>query len=239
MKKPLIGIIPDWQEPKPGGFSEWRPYYAMRENYSDAVANAGGNPILIPYRKDAVAAYSLLCDGFLIVGAGDDLDPKLYGEEPHPKSKIKNSPRADFEIALIRAALESGKAVLGICNGMQTLNVALGGSLIQHIPDAVPNAHEHSQKPPFDQAAHDIAVEPGTMLHRILGVDRLAVNSSHHQSIKNVPTGTIVSARAGDGVIEGIESPSYRFCLGVQWHPEYAASPHDAKIFSALIGACQ
>jgi len=127
------------------------------------------------------------------------------------------------------------KPVLGICGGEQLLNVVLGGTLIQHIPDAVPEALAHEQPNPRDQPGHDVTIFDNTLLRRLSGVSRVAVNSAHHQAVRDAAPGAIVNALAPDGVIEGIEHPGYRFCLGVQWHPEFELSQADSNLFRALV----
>jgi putative glutamine amidotransferase len=145
--------------------------------------------------------------------------------------------RTVFELAITRAALAADKPVLGICGGQQLLNVALGGTLVQHIPDEIAGALAHEQPNPRTEPGHTVAVVKGSLLHRITGMDELPVNSAHHQAVKDVAPGMVVDATASDGVIEGIEDPRRRFCLGVQWHPEYAISPGDLGIFAAFVGA--
>ena len=117
--------------------------------------------------------------------------------------------------------------------------MVLGGTLIQHIPDEVADALAHEQANPRTEPGHEVAVIEGTLLHRIVGVTRMPVNSAHHQAAKDAPAGVVVNAHAPDGVIEGIEAPSQRFCLGVQWHPEYAISDGDGRIFAAFVDACR
>jgi putative glutamine amidotransferase len=234
MRRPLIGITCDCEPP--GGFSPF-PWLALRQNYGQAAARAGGLPVLLPHETEAVADYIAAIDGLVIAGGHFDVPPALFGAtERHPTVRTKDS-RTTFELALVRAALDADKPLLGICGGQQLLLVALGGTLIQHIPDAVPDALSHEQATPHDQPSHMVRIHPGTRLHAIVGADALAVNSAHHQAAATVPAGVIVDASAPDGVIEGIEVPGRRFCLGVQWHPEYAISDGDRRIFRALVDA--
>lgn len=234
MKRPVIGITLD-SEP-PGGYSQM-PWYALRQNYCAAVARAGGLPLPLPHEPELAEAYLGLIDGLLVTGGAFDVDPALFGETTRHPSVTTKGRRTAFELAVLTGALAAGKPVLGICGGQQLLHVALGGKLIQHIPDAVAGALAHEQPNPRDEPGHEVAVTSGTLLHRIVGRDRLAVNSAHHQAAKDEPPGVTVNARAADGVIEGIEAPAYRFCLGVQWHPEYDVDPGDRAIFAAFVKA--
>ena len=127
--------------------------------------------------------------------------------------------------------------MLGICGGQQLLNVALGGTLVQHIPDEIARPLAHEQPNPRNEPGHLVKVALGTQLHGIVGADELSVNSAHHQAAADQPDGVVVNATAPDGVIEGIEAPRYRFCIGVQWHPEFLISEGDAKLFRAFLGA--
>jgi len=147
--------------------------------------------------------------------------------------------RTDFELAVTRGALKRDLPVLGICGGQQLLAVAFGGTLIQHIPDSVPDALAHEQPNPRTEAGHEVAIAPDTLLARIVGKSRLAVNSAHHQAVDRPGEGAVVNATAPDGVVEGVEHPGYRFALGVQWHPEYAVDPADPLIFRAFVEACR
>jgi putative glutamine amidotransferase len=140
-------------------------------------------------------------------------------------------------MAMTKGALKRNIPVLGICGGQQLLHVVLGGRLIQHIPDAVENALAHEQPNPRDEAGHEVLVKEGTFLRRIVGADTLAVNSAHHQAALDEPEGVTINARAPDGVIEGMETDAYDFCLGVQWHPEFDINDGDAKIFKAFVAA--
>lgn len=236
MKQPIIGITADSEEP--GGYSKY-PWYALRQNYCSAVREAGGVPVVLPHELSLVAAYAQMIDGIVVSGGNFDVDPKLFGaDERHPKVTLKEG-RTDFELAITRAMLEADKPILGICGGQQLLAVALGGTLIQHIPDEVDNPLAHEQLNPRHQAGHDVRVVEGTVLHRVVGETELPVNSAHHQAVKNMPEALMVDAVAPDGVIEGVEDPRRKFCIGVQWHPEFHISPADVKLFAAFVEACR
>lgn len=233
---PLIGLTLDWEPP--GGYSKF-PWYALRENYCTAVARAGGLPVPLPHEAGLVDAFLDRLDGLIVTGGAFDLDPGLFGAADRHASVTTKDRRTAFEMALTRTALARDLPVLGICGGQQLLAVVLGGSLIQHIPDAVPDALAHEQPNPRDQPGHEVTVAPGTRLHRIVGRDRLAVNSAHHQAVADIPDGVTVNARATDGVIEGIETVGHRFCLGVQWHPEFEITDADSRLFRALVEAAR
>ena len=236
MSRPLIGITLD-SEP-PGGYSKL-PWYALRENYCDAVARAGGLPVPLPHEPGLAAEYHERIDGLVITGGAFDVDPSLFGASTrHVTVKTKDR-RTAFEIAITRLCHETDKPLLGICGGEQLLNVVLGGTLIQHIPDEIEKPLAHEQPNPRTEPGHEVAVVPGTLLHRCTGSLTMAVNSAHHQAVKDPGPGLVVNARASDGVIEGIEDPRRRFCLGVEWHPEYAIDPGDNRIFDAFIAAAR
>jgi putative glutamine amidotransferase len=232
MAQPVIGLTLD-HEP-PGGYSSF-PWYAIRENYCNAVRRAGGLPILLPHDPDAAFSYLDRIDGLIVTGGGFDVDPTLFGAETrHPTVTTKDR-RTAFEFAATRGAIDRGMPVLGICGGQQLLNVVLGGTLIQHIPDEVPGCVAHRQPNPRNEPGHRVQVIAGTLLHRITGVERLGVNSAHHQAVKEAGPGLVVDAVAEDGVVEGIEYPRHRFCLGVQWHPEFEINEADRLIFQAFV----
>ncbi len=234
--RPIIGVTLDAEEP--GGYSKL-PWYALRKNYFSALAEAGALPIALPHHPELAEAYLDRIDGLLITGGAFDVDPSLYGEgSTHPTVTLKAG-RTDFELAVTRGALARDLPVLGICGGEQLLAVALGGTLIQHIPDSIRTEIEHEQPNPRNEPGHEIAIAEDTLLARIVGRPRMAVNSAHHQAVATPGAGARVNATAPDGVVEGLEHPGHRFALGVQWHPEYAVDPADPLIFDAFVAACR
>jgi putative glutamine amidotransferase len=236
MSRPVIGITVDCEEP--GGYSRF-PWMALRENYCTAVARAGGLPVLLPHGQNGVGEYLRMIDGLIVSGGNFDVDPALFGATfRHASVKTKQA-RTAFEFAITEAALTADLPVLGICGGQQLLHVVLGGTLIQHIPEEIPGALAHEQPNPRNEPGHKVMVREGTLLRRIVGVAEMAVNSAHHQAARSAPEGVIVNAVAPDGVIEGIEAPARRFCLGVQWHPEFEISEGDTRIFAAFVHAAR
>jgi putative glutamine amidotransferase len=209
----------------------------LRQNYCDTITAAGGLPVLLPHEPEQAGDYLDRIDGLIVTGGAFDVDPALFGAATrHPTVKTKDR-RTAFEQAILQAALKRDRPVLGICGGQQLLNVVLGGTLIQHIPAEIEAALAHEQPNPRTEPGHKVRVVPGTLLHRITGQAELAVNSAHHQAAKTTGPGVVVDATAEDGVIEGIEHPGYRFCLGVQWHPEYLIGLGDARILEAFVAA--
>ncbi len=236
MSRPVIGLTLDHEDA--GGYAA-SPWYALRDNYCGAVAAAGGLPLALPHEPELAEDYLGMIDGLIVTGGHFDVDPALFGAETrHDTVKLKER-RTAFEIAITRGAVEGDMPLLGICGGEQLLNVILGGTLIQHIPDEIENALEHEQKTPRSEPAHEIGITAGTLLHEIAGNTAMTVNTAHHQAVAATADPVIVNAVAPDGVVEGIEHPGKRFCLGVQWHPEYGINDGDRAIFNALIGACR
>ncbi len=232
MTKPIIGITLDSEDP--GGYSNM-PWYALRQNYADVITASGGIPVPLPHEPEIASSYCNLLDGLVVTGGAFDVDPSMFGATSRHGTVITKDRRTTFEKNITEEMLKADKPVLGICGGQQLLHVILGGTLIQHIPDEVTDPLAHEQPNPRTEAGHDVAVKPGTLLHRIVGTTTLPVNSAHHQAAKDISDNIIVNATASDGVIEGIEDNRYRFCLGVQWHPEYLISDGDKKIFNAFI----
>jgi len=234
--RPLIGVTLD-AEPS-GGWSRY-PWYALRANYAEAIAASGGLPVALPHDPALAADWLDRLDALVVTGGAFDIDPALYGEAGRHATVTLKADRTAAELALVRGALARDKPCLGICGGEQLLAVALGGTLIQHIPDSVAEALAHEQPNPRHEAGHAIKIAQGSLLHRIVGAAAMQVNSAHHQAVRDPGPAGVVSAVAADGVIEAIEAPGRRFCLGVQWHPEFLIDPGDRRIFDALIDAAR
>lgn len=194
-------------------------------NYSEAVAAAGGTPVLAPaLPPEHAAAYARVADALLLTG-GVDIDPALYGAAPDRELGTVDGPRDAFEIALYHAFRDAGKPVLGICRGLQVINVAEGGTLHQHLP-AVDGSWQHEQRNPDGAPLHPVRLEPGSRLHAAFGTTDIRTNSYHHQAIDRLGGGLRAVATTGDGIVEAVEESSGSFVLGVQWHPEMAYGRH-------------
>ncbi len=215
------------------------PWYALRQNYAEAVDAAGGLPVMLPHEPDRAVDYLDRLAGLVVTGGAFDIDPALWGASTRHASVTTKDRRTAFELAVLQGALARDLPLLGICGGEQLLAVALGGTLVQHIPDEVAGALNHEQKTEKTLPGHTVTITPGSRLHQIVGVAELQVNTTHHQAVKSVGPDLTVNATAPDGVIEGIEAPGKRFCLGVQWHPEYHVGPGDRALFHAFVAACQ
>ena len=235
-RPPLIGVTLDSEEP--GGWSRFA-WYALRGNYMDSLHDAGGLPVAVPHLAGAAEAYLDGLDGLVVTGGAFDVDPALYGRAERHRTVTLKARRTEAELALLQGALARDLPVLGICGGEQLLAVALGGTLVQHIPDAVPDALAHEQPNPRDEPGHEVRLVPGSRLHRIVGGEYMRVNSSHHQAVASTGPRLQVNAHAPDGVIEGVEDKSRRFCLGVQWHPEFRIDPGDRRLLEAFVSACR
>lgn len=239
--KPLIGITSDFNAGDREDMGGREPTYFLRARYVRAIEELGGIPLVLPLIADSRARRRLLndLDGLLLTGSGPDLDPRLYGERQRYKFRVVSRRRADFELEIVRLATKSGLPTLGICGGMQSINVACGGSLFQDIPSQVRDPLQHRQPAPATALSHSVTVAPGSLLWRIVHQTRLRVNSSHHQSVKAVAPSLIAGAVAPDGIIEAIESPVHRFFLGIQWHPEFLFDRHELhrRLFQAFLKA--
>jgi putative glutamine amidotransferase len=233
VRRPRIGITLDVE-------GEGRRY-ALPRTYADAVLAAGGLPLPLAYGDPSVAAaYLALLDGLVVTGGAFDLPPEHYGEQRRAGCGPAKPERTDFEWALCDAALVGRLPLLGVCGGMQLLNVVRGGTLWQDLPSDCGIAG-HEQPAPKDAPSHVVELAANSQLAAILGPEPLRVNSTHHQAIRIAGPGVLVSARSPDGVVEGIELPDQPFALGVQWHPEATAAhdPRHAKLYRALVDAAR
>jgi len=210
--------------------------------YLDALKRAGGIPLMIPLLGEEELVQVATFTAGLLLGGGGDVHPSFYGEEPTEWLTWVDSERDRVEIFLARKFLELGKPILGICRGVQVLNVAAGGSLFQDISHQRPGSNPHSFTPPDfppDHIAHTVTLKQSSLLASILGCLSLGVNSRHHQAVKEVAPGFQAVAWAEDGLIEAIEKEDgVPFVLGVQWHPENFSGPPMAKIFEAFVKSC-
>jgi gamma-glutamyl-gamma-aminobutyrate hydrolase PuuD len=225
--RPLIGIT-TYREQAQWGTWEL-PAVLLPATYPDAVAAAGGEPVLLP--TGALSADTVGHLDGLVVAGGPDVDPARYGEQPGPHTTVVRPERDESELTALRAALDRDLPLLTICRGMQLLNVALGGTLVQHVPDLAgagchdPGAGRYRR--------HEVTTAPGTELRRLLGTTAWA-DCHHHQAPGRIARDLTPSAWAEDGVVEAVEWTGRRFCVGVQWHPE---AGEDHRLFAALVAA--
>lgn len=219
----------------------------LHRDYSDSIILAGGIPIVIPYIASVEMLENIceLADGLLLSG-GEDIDPSLYGEDPKPYLGVISPERDDIEKRLTELFLDVNKPILAICRGLQLLNAVEGGTLLQDIEQEYPGENksecmQHRQNAPRDHLSHKINIESGTLLEKIVGAEQIRINTFHHQAVKQVAPGYRVNAVSTDGIIEGIESMSHQFVLGVQWHPENLSRNDVAarSLFTAFIQACK
>jgi len=224
--RPIVGIT---AYVTPAKFGAWDLVSTLiPHDYVRAVESAGGRALVVPPSEEAIEETLDALDG-LIFSGGSDLDPALYGQEPHPETGGIVPERDSGELALLKAALERDMPVLAICRGSQVLNVVLGGDLVQHVPDVIPG-DTHKQTPGVF-AEHEVGIEIGTQLDELVGGE-VIVKSHHHQGFGRLGEGLRVAARAPDGSIEAIENPAHRFAVGVLWHPE---AGEDARLFDGLV----
>jgi putative glutamine amidotransferase len=232
MSRPLIGVCAAVER---ASFGAWKdePAVLLPLSYSRAIHGAGGMMAMLPPDRRATENPDELLDRLdaLVLGGGADIDPETQGAEAHAETVGSNPDRDRFEIALARAALERGLPLLGVCRGMQVMNVAQGGTLDQHIPDRL--GHERHRPVPGAWAEHDIRIEPGSLAARAAGSERLTVKSHHHQGVDAIGDSFVPSAWASDDeTVEAIESDDGKFVLGVLWHPEEDPEDH---VIPALI----
>ncbi len=244
-ERPLIGVTTSevrptrLAHPRPQS-DPARPEMALGMTYMNALERTGAIPVVIPILDgDAIEPLLGSLAGVCLSG-GPDLDPVAYRADSHPKLGPTWRDLDEFELELARRADERGIPILGICRGAQTINVARGGDLHQHLPALESSSVRHRQKDPGERLSHEVEVEPSSRLARIVGTDGFRVNSFHHQGVKRLGRGLVVSARSEDGVVEAIEDPSRPFLIGVQWHAEYLVGREiEEALFSAFVDAAR
>jgi len=218
--KPNIGITAATERVSYGVWEEM-PAIISPASYVRAVQRAGGRAILLsPDPEDAKNPDVVLdlLDALIVTGGAGDLDPALYGQEPHPETGPVQEERDAYELALVRAAVERRMPILGICRGMQIINVAYGGGIEQHLPNIL--GHERHRHTPGSFADHEVSLKTDSLAAHAAGSERMLVKSHHHQGVRDIGVGLSVTGWADDGAVEAIEDPSCHFVLGVLWHPE-------------------
>ena len=231
--KPIIGLFAEVDAEKKNG---------MKHSYSAAIELAGGIPVLLPYteNEETQSGYTELCDGFVFTG-GADIDPKHYGEEIKPTCGKIFENRDRFELSMFPLVLNSGKPILGICRGIQLINVALGGTLYQDLPTEYKVTLSHAQTAPVTEPSHGIEILPDTPLYALIGKARMTGNSFHHQAIKALGKDLAVTARSEDGVIEAVTYVGDSYLRAYQWHPERLCGfdEDNLRLFEELIKTCK
>ena len=243
-RRPTIGVTTQTLQAIDGIPAGLPASVVMNQRYYEAVASAGGAPLLIPLLDDLEALRSTYeaCAGILIPG-GVDMDPATYGEPPHEKLGRIDPARDRVELQLTRWCIEDKKPLLGLCRGLQVINVAAGGTLFQDIDAEYEGAIRHDYFPTYgferDHISHDVAVDPSSRLRTLVDLEQLPVNSMHHQGVKSLGTGLVACAHAADGLIEAVESINGHWMVGVQWHPEVfeADDPHARDLFRGFVRA--
>jgi putative glutamine amidotransferase len=232
IKKPFIGITPGYDADKDISF--------IKSGYYEGVLKAGGLPVLIPLNinEDILNDYFNRCDGFLLSG-GSDIDAMLYGENNLPANGEISPLRDLMEVFIVKKAIELNKPILGICRGIQVMNVAQGGTLYQDMGTQIKDREviKHDQSAPKWYPTHNVKIENGSIVRSLLGKDQIRVNSFHHQAVKDVAKDFWVTSSSEDGIIESIEHKNHIFALGVQWHPELMWKENDEflKFFKELV----
>ncbi|MCI0420800.1 MAG: gamma-glutamyl-gamma-aminobutyrate hydrolase family protein [Acidobacteria bacterium] len=237
-KRPLIGI--------PCRIDAGRDRFYLRKHYSEALFHAGGTPVLLPLIPEKIYAEELVrgLDAILISGSNSDVDPHRYGQEPHPKIGSVVTRRDETDLFLLDEVFRARKPLLGICFGVQILNVYLGGTLWQDVESQVKQPVKHEQTAMEDYRSHTIRIKPRSLLHRLAQQTQTRVNSFHHQAIQKVAPSLVAVAESSDGIVEAVELRKPRqgqFVLGVQWHPEigWETDELSQKIFTHFVEAAR
>ena len=212
----------------------------MLPGYLDGIRNAGGIPVILPLTSSQEDAVTLLmkCDGLLMTG-GQDVNPLLYGQTVTNQCGGICHERDEMETHFFNEAIRQNIPVLGICRGLQMINVLLGGTLYQDLPTEIDSRIDHQMKAPYDRICHQVMLMPGAALHRLLRVDEMGVNSYHHQAVKDLGKELEVMAESEDGLVEAVSLPAKKFVWAVQWHPEYdLTNSSSQKIFTSFVDSC-
>lgn len=234
-RRPVIGVTADI-EFRPDGRPP-RDFYFLDARNAEMLRSLGAAPILLPSEIDAVDDYLELCDGILVSGGGYQFPvPELTrGDGTEPPEKVR---RLAFETALLRRAIERDRATLGVCGGFQVLNHVTGGALVPRLAEARADWAVH-RGPDYRQMVHPVQPVAGTLFERLVGSAPFDVNSMHRQGVVQAGAGAVVAGVAPDGVVEAIEVPGRRYCLGVQWHPEFLLSEPERRLLAAFVEACR
>lgn len=234
MRQPLIGITTFRS-----ATNRAVPLFSAAQAYTEAIAQAGGAPVLLPLGADetTLSTYLDRLDGILFSGGGD-VRPETYGSQPHPLVDEVDPDRDRIELWLVQQVVQRRQPFLGICRGFQVINISLGGTLYEDILDQHPAAQQHQYFPAYPRSyrAHSVHVQPGSQLANLLQAETVQVNSLHHQGVRQLAPGLQAAATAGDGILEGLELPGHPFGLAVQWHPEWLREDTAMRrIFRAFI----
>jgi putative glutamine amidotransferase len=241
--RPIIGVTTQTLQAIDGIPAGLPQSVVMNQRYYGAVTDAGAAPVLVPLLDDDLEALRAVydaCHGLLLPG-GVDVDPAFFGEHPHAQLGRTDPPRDRVELQLTKWAVEDGKPLLGLCRGLQIINVALGGTLYQDLGAQCAACMKHDYFPTYgfarDHLAHEVSLEQGSRMRGVMNLDRIPVNSMHHQGIKTLAPALTASALAPDGLIEAAESSDEHFLVGVQWHPEVfeAKNPNTRALFSEFV----
>lgn len=233
-RKAVIGVLPLYDENME---SIW-----MLPAYFDAIINSGAIPVMLPFNinKSDIDCIDEMFDGYLFTG-GNDINPELYGEKDNGKCGIIIKARDELEKLVFQKAYSEDKPIFGICRGLQIINILLGGSLYQDLSTEKPSKLLHRMTKPYDAEAHSVNIEKDSSLYSLLNVEKIGVNSCHHQAIKVLAPSLKSMAKADDGLIEAVEDKTRNFLWAVQWHPEFSYKVNDSsrKIIREFVNACE